>query len=328
MPEAHHETRRGVVFRDELPRDAAIVAFARERHGVVTTAELAAFGLGTDAVTKRARNGRLFRHYRGVYSVGRPDLTPAGRRLAAVLACGPAAVLSHRSAAAQHGLLEDHRGRPDVTIKGGARRPRRDIRVHSSTTLTAPDITAVDGIPCTSVARTLVDVGDHEGARLVERAVDQAEVLGLFDLIAVQDALARAGPRRGPGVLRTVLAELAEPTLTDRELEELFLALIRAAGLPHPAVNEWITGDGWAYKADFLWRAERLVVETDSRTFHTSRKAFEHDRLRDQHLTLAGFTVVRFTWRQITRDPRGVAATLAALLAARRARPLARLARP
>jgi hypothetical protein len=248
--------------------------------------------------------------------------------MAAVLACGPAAVLSHRSAAAQHGLVEDHRERPDVTVKGRARRPRRGIRVHSSTTLTAPDITTVERIPCTSVARTVVDLGDREPPRLVERAVDQAEVLGLFDLIAIEHALERAGPKLGAGVLRAVLGELVDPALTDRELEELFLALIRDAGLPAPTVNDWITGDGWAYKADFFWRAERLVVETDSRTFHTSRKAFEHDRLRDQRLTLAGFTVVRFTWRQVARDPHGVAATLAALLAARRERPLARLAHP
>jgi hypothetical protein len=153
-------------------------------------------------------------------------------------------------------------------------------------------------------------------------------VLGLFDLIAIEHALERAGPKLGAGVLRAVLGELVDPALTDRELEELFLALIRDAGLPAPTVNDWITGDGWAYKADFFWRAERLVVETDSRTFHTSRKAFEHDRLRDQRLTLAGFTVVRFTWRQVARDPHGVAATLAALLAARRERPLARLAHP
>jgi hypothetical protein len=304
------------------------VAFVQSRHGVVTTAELAAFGLGKAAVARRAREGRLFRVHRGVYAVGRPDLSPSGRRLAAVLACGSGALLSHRSAAVQHGLLQGGGTQTDVTRPAPAGRPRRGIRVHSSTTLTARDITAVDGIPCTSVARTLVEVGDREPARLVERAVDQAEVLGVFDLIAIEDCLARAGPRRGPAVLRTVLAELGQPALTDRELEELFLKLVRDAGLPEPAVNDWITGDGWAYKADFLWRGERLVVETDSRTFHTSPKAFEHDRLRDQRLTLAGFTVVRFTWRQVVREPQSVAATLTALLAAGREPPLARLAHP
>jgi predicted transcriptional regulator of viral defense system len=315
MAEAHYETRPEVVLRGDLPRDAAIVVFARTRHGVITTAELAGFGLGTDAVTKRARSGRLFRQHRGVYSVGRPDLTPAGHRMAAVLACGPKAVLSHRSSAAQHGLLTDDRPIEDVTIPGRRSRPRRNIRVHSSTTLTAPDTTTVDAIPCTSVARTLVDLGDHEPPRLVERALDQAETHGAFDLTAIEDVLRRLGPRRATTVLRRLLAELGEPTLTDRELEELFLCLVRQAGLPEPAVNAWITGAGWAYKADFLWRGERLVVETDSRAHHSSRRAVEHDRLRDQRLTLAGYTVVRFTWRQLTRDPAGVAETLAALLA-------------
>jgi Protein of unknown function (DUF559)/Transcriptional regulator, AbiEi antitoxin len=291
------------------------VAFARTRHGIVTTAVLGTFGLSPAAVARRAAEGRLFRQHRGVYAVGRPDLTIAGRRMAAVLACGPKAVLSHRSSAAQHGLLADARQRPDVTIPGPRARPRHGIRVHSSTTLIAPDTTTVDNIPCTSVARTLADLGDREPARLVERALDQAEVLGVFNLLALEDVLRRLGPRRGPGVLRTLLANLGEPALTDRELEELFLAVVRGAGLPEPAVNAWITGHGWAYKADFLWRAERLVVETDSRAFHTSRRAFEHDRLRDQRLTLAGYTVVRFTWRQVTGDPAGVADTLEALLA-------------
>jgi Protein of unknown function (DUF559) len=176
------------------------------------------------------------------------------------------------------------------------------------------------------VARTLLDLGDLEPARLVERALEQAEVLCVFDLTAVEVALERAGPRRGPGVLRNVLGDLGEPTLTDRELEELMLELIRGAGLPQPEVNAWVTAEGVAYKADFLWRAERLIAETDSRAFHTSRRAFEHDRLRDQRLALAGFTVVRFTWRQVTRDPGGVGATLAGLLEA--GRPLARLASP
>jgi predicted transcriptional regulator of viral defense system len=315
MAGPHHETRPEIVLRGDLPRDAAIVAFTRIRHGVITTAELAAFGLGTDAVTRRARSGRLFRQHRGVYSVGRPDLTPAGHRMAAVLACGPKAVLSHRSSAAQHGLLIDGRPIEDVTIPGRRSRPRPNIRVHSSTTLTAPDTTTVDAIPCTSVARTLVDLGDHEPRRVVERALDQAETRGAFDLTAIEDVLRRVGPRRATGVLRRLLAELGEPTLTDRELEELFLALMRNAELPEPAVNAWITGDGWAYKADFLWRVERLVVETDSRAFHSDRRAFEHDRLRDQRLTLAGYTVVRFTWRQLVADPNRVRTVVRDLLA-------------
>jgi Protein of unknown function (DUF559) len=179
----------------------------------------------------------------------------------------------------------------------------------------------VDGIPCTTVARTLVDLGDVVPERGVEQAVDQAEVQRLFDGRAVSEALERAGPRRGAGVLRKVLEGYEEPTLTNRQLEERFLALCRSASLPSPAVNAWISpAEGVTYRADFLWRKQRLIAETDSRAFHSHRRAFEHDRLRDQRLTLAGYTVVRFTRRQVEREPRRVAGVLRGLLA--------RLARP
>ena len=174
-----------------------------------------------------------------------------------------------------------------------------------------------------------MDLGDDVDQQGVERAVGQAEVLGLFDGKAVDAALERAGPRRGAGSLGAVLEDFKEPNLTRRELEKRFLALCRQASVPSPSVNAWITlPDGVAYQADFLWRAERLIVETDSRRFHSYRAAFESDRLRDQRLTVAGFTVVRFTWRQVTREPGHVARTVGRLRAQGCHPPLARLARP
>jgi hypothetical protein len=320
VPEALDKSQSGVDFCRELPRDLAIQAFAATRHGLVTTAELRAFGLGKSAVARRAKDGRLFRHHHGVYGVGRPDLTAAGRRMAAVLACGPGAAVSHRSAAALHGLLPDARAVTDVMLPVRPGRPQKGIRTHSSVTLVAADFTVVDGIPCTSVARTLVDLGDCEPRRMVERGVDQAEVLGLFDLTAVEDALERAGPRRGAGMLRRVLTAYSTPAITASELEERMLALVDKVGLPRPAVNVWITlKDGPALRVDFLWRRESLIVETEGRAFHTSRRAFEADRLRDQRLALAGFTVVPFTWRQVVEQPHAVASKLEALLAARHA---------
>ena len=209
----------------------------------------------------------------------------------------------------------------DVTVPGGSVRPRPGIETHRSSTLHPADITTINGIPCTTVARTLVDLGDVVSRREVEQAVNQAEVLRLFDGKAVNEALARAGPRRGAGILRVVLASYKQPTLTEKELEERFLALCRRTSLPSPAVNAWIAcDDGVSYKADFLWRTEKLIAETDGRDVHTTRKAFEHDRLRDQRLTLAGYTVVRFTWRQVAGQPGSVAEALRGLLA--------RLARP
>jgi predicted transcriptional regulator of viral defense system len=319
--EGQYESSRGVHQRVEPRSEAAIVALAERQHGVVTLHQLQLLGLGKGAVAKRAREGRLHRIHRAVYAVGRPRLTQHGRWMAAVLAYGPRAVLSHRSAAALHGLRPDNRPRIDVTVPGPSARRRPGIDVHVSGTLIDAHIGTVDGVPGTTVARTLVDLGDVAPERAVERAVDQAEVLRVFDLRAVIEALQRAGPRRGAGVLRAVLEAYEGPTLTDRELEELFLALCRTYSLPSPVVNEWITlDDGVAYKPDFLWPEHKLIVETDGRDVHTTRKAFEHDRERDQRLTLAGYTVVRFTWRQIERDPRHVAEVLRGLLA--------RLARP
>jgi very-short-patch-repair endonuclease/predicted transcriptional regulator of viral defense system len=312
-----------MVDKSATPRsEAAIVALAERQHGVVTLGQLQLVGgLGRAAVSKRAAGARLHRVHRGVYAVGRPRLTMHGHWMAAVLACGPGAVLSHRSAAGLWGLRRDDRARTDVSVPGPSARRHPGIDVHRSATLSERDITSCDGIPCTTVARALIDLGDVGGHRDVERAVDQAEVLRLFDLRGVEDALERAGPRRGAGLVRAVLAGREEPTLTTRELEERFLALCRRAALPGPSVNAWIAlTDGVSYKADFLWRAERLVAETDSRAFHSHRQAFERDRLRDQRLTLAGYTVVRFTWRQVRHEPRRVARALAGLLA--------RLARP
>jgi hypothetical protein len=206
---------------------------------VVTLPQLQLLGLGKGGVAKRAREGRLHRIHRGVYAVGRPALTLRGRWMAAVLAYRPGAVLSHRSAAALHGLRPDHRAKIDVSVPGRCARRRPGIDVHVTSTLTEADITTVHGIPCTTVARTLVDLGDVAPARAVEQAVDQAEVLRLFDGRAVEDAIERAGPRRGAGVLRAVLAKYEGPTITRRQLEEFFLAICRNASLPSPAVNDW-----------------------------------------------------------------------------------------
>jgi predicted transcriptional regulator of viral defense system len=329
LGEAWQVGQPGVDLLTQPPSEAAIVALAERQHALITLPQLQLHGLGKAAVAKRAKDGRLYRVHRGVYAVGRPSLTQRGRWMAAVLAYGPTAVLSHRSAAALHGLRPDNRAKADVTLPSSSVKPRPRIDVHRSRTLTAADVTTVDGIPCTTVARTLVDLGDDVDQQGVQRAVSQAEVMDLFDGVAVDEALALAGPRRGARILRAVLADYEEPTLTRTELEKRFLALCRRASVSSPAVNAWITlPDGVAYQVDFLWREERIIVETDSRAFHSHRTAFENDRLRDQRLTLAGYTVLRFTWRQVTGEAARVAATITRLLARGRHPPLARLARP
>ena len=184
-------------------------------------------------------------------------------------------------------------------------------------TLRATDVTRRDGIPCTNLSRTLLDLADVIPRRQLERAVEQAELLRRFDLRAIEEVLAHANGRRGAGVLRGVLAELVdEPGLTANTLEDSFLELCRAAGLPKPEVNQWIAlDDGPPVRADFLWRRQRLIVETDGWGSHGTRHGFERDRMRDQRTRRAGWEVLRFTWRQVLRQQRWVTQTTGALLA-------------
>jgi predicted transcriptional regulator of viral defense system len=309
-------SQRYVDFCDEPPVDVAIGQLAERQHGVVSLAQLQSLGLGKAAVSRRAKTGRLTRIHRAVYAVGHARLTGHGRSMAAVLAYGPGALTSYRTAGRLHGVRQDNRARIDVTVPSASARSRPGIDVHRTTTLEPSDITTVDGIPCTSVARTLVDLADVIDRRGVERAVNQAEVLQTFDLRAVHEVLARAAGRRGASVLRGVLDTYEGPTITRRELEERFLALCRSASLPSPALNAWIVlDDGTAYQVDFLWREQGLIVETDGWASHGTRQAFENDRRRDRRLRLAEYEVVRFTWRDVMYEPSEVEATLRGLLA-------------
>ncbi|HEY8866156.1 MAG TPA: type IV toxin-antitoxin system AbiEi family antitoxin domain-containing protein [Solirubrobacteraceae bacterium] len=291
--------------------DAGIADLARVQHGLVALGQLRAIGLSDDAVHGWAERGRLHRVHRGVYAVGHPLLDGHGRWLAAVLACGPGAALSHRPAAALWGLLTDTGG-VEVTQPSGTGRSRPGIAVHRSD-LTR-DVTAVAGIPVTTVARTLCDLAGSVPRRALERAVAEAEVrrLDVGDL----DARLRANAgRRGAARLRAVLDDRTEPALTRSELEERVLALCDRGRMPKPSVNEWISlSAGSGVEADFLWQDKRLVLEADSRTVHATTKAFEADRRRDQRLAIAGYRVIRTTHRQVVHRPAELARTLARLL--------------
>jgi hypothetical protein len=284
---------------------------------VVSLGQLQLTGLTTSGVRKRVKAGRLYRIHRGVYAVGHKRLTGHGRTMAAVLAYGPRAVASHRTAAGVQGLRADNRATTDVSLPLRSARSRPGIRAHAMPTLRPQDVTIASGIPCTTVARTLLDLAEVVARRQLERAVEQAAMLRLFDLEALDDVIADANGRRGAGILRGVLVELEdEPGLTENELEDRFLELCRAAGLPKPEVNAWVSvDDGPPIKADFLWRAHRLIVETDGWGAHGTRQGFERDRRRDQRTRLAGWEPVRFTRRQLLREPDWVIATTAALLA-------------
>ena len=183
-------------------------------------------------------------------------------------------------------------------------------------TLDEADVTEIDGIPCTTLARTLLDIAEDGTRREVERALDRAEQARILDMRAIDDVLARANGRRGAKLLRTVLEQhRVGSTLTRNELEEAFLRIARDVGAPPDSVNEWIAfPDGGGAEADFVYRAQRLIVETDGRDTHAVRKAFKSDRIRDQRLMLLGWRVVRFPWQQVIFEPAEVAATLRGLL--------------
>ena len=292
---------------------------AARQHGVVGLDQLRGLGLTASGVRDRVEVGRLHTVHRAVYSlVPLSLLGREGRAMAAVLACGPGAVLSHRSAAALYEIRATARSNIDVTIPTRSPRKHAGIDVHRSTTLTPADVTVVRGIPCTTVARTLLDLAQVIKGRPLERALDQAEILRLLDVDALLDQIERNKARPAAKRLRAVLDEhYIGSTPTWSELEELLLDACRRAGLPIPEVNALIDpddADPTAIRVDFVWRDEKVIVETDGHRTHSTRQAFEEDRLRDQRLTVAGWTVIRITWRQLTRRPDEVTGRLAELL--------------
>jgi hypothetical protein len=205
----------------------------------------------------------------------------------------------------------------DVTVPRRATRNHPGLDVHRSTTLTPSDITRVNNIPCTSVARTQLDLAGVIDRRGVEKAFDQAEILEVCDLRALEQQLERNPHLPGAARMGAVMAENhAGQTVTRRELEERFLGLCRSAGIPQPEVNVWLAlPDGEPpIQVDFLWRRQRLALETDGFRFHRSQRSFERDRRRDQRLTVAAWRPVRTTWRQVIDGPGALAALVLTLL--------------
>jgi very-short-patch-repair endonuclease len=283
------------------PADLAINLFAREQHGIVTTKQLVAAGLTRAAISKRVRGGRLYRVHQGVYSVGHSGLSLEASWMAAVLACGSGAVLSHGSAAVHWKLLRPLEGPIDVTVpKRTGRSRRRGICIHRHTSLdggsslstsglqTRPRrlVTVHERIPITTVPRTLEDLRRSElRPSLVRRAIREAEFL------------------------RLPLGDI-ETDRTRSDVERDFLRLCRRYRLPLPEVNVPIG----RMTVDFLWRSAMLVVETDSYVTHGGTVAFEDDRQRDLELRRLGYSVHRFSERQLELEPKAVAEDVAAAL--------------
>ncbi|HXE44759.1 MAG TPA: type IV toxin-antitoxin system AbiEi family antitoxin domain-containing protein [Conexibacter sp.] len=292
-----------------------MAALAGAQHGVVTRRQLRDLGLTSSMVEVRIETGLLIRLHRGVYAVGHRQLRAQGHWLAAVLACGPGAALSHREAAALHGLRPSSRGRIDVTTPRRLRDRRAGIDVHHATTLKARDVTNLEGIPVTTVERTLVDLANVVPQDSLAKALREAEHLRIVDAKKLQATLERARHRPGSGHARltAVLEEHRRrgAQLTRSVLEDRFLKLCERHGLPRPRTNLHVEG----LEVDACWPDCRLAVELDGWARHQDRYAFQRDREKGNALTQAGWRLLRFTHDEILRRPAETAALIAGLLA-------------
>jgi very-short-patch-repair endonuclease len=286
--------------------DRLIAALAERQHGVLAIWQLLELGLGREAIKYRARIGRLHRIHAGVYAVGHRKLTPHGHRMAAVLAYGPDAVLSHWSAAAQWGFGQS-RWKTDVTTPT-SRRSRKTIRAHAAK-LHPEDRDTRDGIPVTSVARTIVDLAARSSEDQLTRLIEDADRRELLDLRKLERAMARRPRAAGTVRLRKVLSAYRGTADNRSKLERDFRRLIHRAGLPEPQFNVLVAG----LTVDVYWPQWKLVVELDGEPYHNNPRQFETDRIRDATLQKHDLRVLRVTGERLDNEPDAVLADIIAL---------------
>jgi len=270
---------------------------------VLSRHQLRALGFSADAIRHRLAAGRLHFVYRGVYAVGRPQLSRHGRWVAALLACGPEAVLSHQSAAELLGIRRARPGQIHVSVPAHVLRRVPGVEVHRRAALR---IAAHEGIPATSPVDTLIDLAVGLPRAALETAINEADKHDLIDPETLREILADTAPRPGVRALRDLL-DRATFRLTDSELERYFLRVVRRVGLPVPETGAEVGG----FAVDFFWPGLGLVVETDGLRYHRTPDAQAKDRRRDQTHTAAGLTPVRFTHAQICFEADHVEAILA-----------------
>ena len=288
-----------------------MVAFARRQHGVISRRNRSRGRARPQWVRNRVRTGWLRTLHRGVYLVG-PLETEHTRLMAATLAAGPGALISHYPAAVLWEWRPPAEGPVDVTIPGRKARHRDGIRIHTAT-LHPQDITRRHHIPVTSAARTLLDLAATTTPNELDRALNEARLQHRVSSHSLNEQFSRYPHHRGTAALREAIPQ--EPKLTRSEAERLMLDLIRKARLPTPEANVRIGG----YEVDLVWREARLIAEIDGYAFHSSRRSFERDRRKDRDLQALGYTVLRFTWRELTAEPEAVVAAITRALTARRA---------
>lgn len=297
------------VLRVHETGDSAIAEAAAAQRGLITRAQLRAAGLSRDATRTRCARRTLHRVQPGVYAAGHDALAPLAAELAALLSFERDAVVSHRSAAWIWGLVKTPPACVHVTVIGRNARQRDGVVAHRVPCLDPRDVRLQDGIPVTAPARTLIDFAAGADLSQIDRARNEARVLGLVSDAQLLAAMARSPHRAGVALMRAALRETG-PGMTRSEGERRTLRLLKHARLPRPETNVPLLG----YEVDFLWRAQRLVLEVDGYRFHGHRAAFEHDREKDQTLTAAGYRVIRVTWRQLEREPFVIVARIAQAL--------------
>ena len=277
----------------------------RRQSGVISRQQLLALGWTSQEIQTRLERGRLFPLFRGVYAVGRPEVSREGRWMAAVLAGGEGAVLSHGTAAAHWGIRPEQPGPIHISLPLSARRSYAGIHPHRRT-LRAADVTKHRGIALTTPVTTITDVAVGLRPGPLETMINQADILGLIAVPELRAALDDAPPRPGK---RTLLDTLDRRTFTFTRsgLERTFIPIALSVGLPLPETCVVVNG----FEVDFFWRALGLVVEADGITYHRTAAQQNRDRLRDQAHVAAGLTALRFTHSQIRYEPAYVRATLA-----------------
>jgi very-short-patch-repair endonuclease len=295
--------------------DEAIARLAKRQYGVVGRRQLLDLGLGEDAIQHRLSSGRLHLLHKGAYAVGHRVIPREGRWMAAVLASGPEAVLSHWSAAALWMIRPNSRSIIDVTCAHKSRTWKRIRRHHKA--LPADEVTTEEGIPVTTVPRTILDLAATEDADVIANLLRESEFLELSDRLSLPVLLERYPGRRGIRKVRLALERLEEepPGRKRSPLEERFSPFLRRYRLPLPRYNDQLLVAGKRYEVDCHWPELRQIVELDGWQGHRTRTAFREDRARDRRLAVAGYSVTHITWNQLEDEPAAVAADLRVLLA-------------
>lgn len=307
MSEPARRLSQSDAAKGATPPDVRVARRAAGQHGIVTTRQLAACGLDSDAITTRVRRGHLHPQFRGVYAVGHTALTTTASFLAAVLACGDGAVLSHQAAAAHLALRAWDDREPEVIVPRAGGRKIDGIRVHRSR-LDPNDVWTRDGIRVTCPARTILDLAATMGAKELRRMARQAQAEQRCNVRQLLDVLRRHPRHRGAARLRAVVADGPAPTRSDHE--DLVLDLIDGAGIPRPQLNPRLRLDGRTILPDMLWPGERLAIECDSRRWHSDPLTVQDDADKQAILEAHGYRVLRITWQQAAGRPQQTLARL------------------